>query len=373
MSYNIEVLWECSVCHKRGNRGLKDRYCGNCGHKKEAADSEYMPDDISERAALGGDEDKKASAGADWVCMYCDSLQNQLNSCCSNCGALERGTKKAVVGEVTADTRATQQRTTSEAPTARSIPAQRPRPSRRLAYVASAVSAALTVALALWYLFTPYVVSTHVSALAWKHEVVIDRYKIHVHEGWYPDGGAFNVSPLGMRTHHYNRVAVGSHSEPYLDRYACGQDCTTTPSYTTCSSNGNGTARCTKHGGNRSCSTRYCTRTAYRSVTDYANIPVNQMWYGWSVWEWGYDRTVTKQGSTRETIWPTAEELKPPDLGTGEQERSVRVGHYEVTFRDREGRTYKTSPNSYWEFLRYEQDEPFKLKVTRAGTVEVLP
>lgn len=378
MSYDIEMLWECSLCNKRGNRGLKDRYCVNCGHKKDESDSEYMPDDISyESAALDGWDAKQARAGTDWVCMYCESVQNQLNKCCSNCGAVERGTKKVAAGKVTADSRTRAPRINSDAPATVSIRVPAPtRPRRRVVNFwrpAAAVTVCLLLALAGWWLFSPRTVMAHVAGLAWRHDVVIDRYSIHTHEGWDPGYGAFNVTPLGMRHHHYDRVAVGSHREPYMDRYSCGQDCTTSPSYTTCSSNGNGTARCTQHGGTRSCSTRYCTRTAYRSVTDYQNVSRQRMWFGWYAWDWAYNRTVSKTGTTSEASWPSSDELKPISLGPGEQERNSRREEYAVKFHDVEGSDYTYRPDSYEEFKEYNIDDLFQLKVNHAGSVEVLP
>jgi hypothetical protein len=179
--------------------------------------------------------------------------------------------------------------------------------------------------------------------------------------------------PLGLRHHHYEHVHVGSHRESYQDQYACGETCSTSPSYTTCSSNGNGTARCTKHGGSKSCSTKYCYRTAYRTVQDYEDVSRQQIWYAWKVWEWGYNRTITRSGTTSTTTWPLDEELRPAHISDGEKERSSREASYKVTFKDvSDDDTYSIAPKTLEAFQEYSSGQSVKLKVTRAGGIEVL-
>lgn len=394
MSYDIEMLWTCSVCRHGSNRGLKDRYCCNCGHKKDASDPERMPDDMTEAAALTGDDAHKAAAGADWVCKFCDSLQNQWNKCCGNCGATERGTKLAEVGavsqlvtpaeaqrigrEVREDfeeaVRETEARGRELDGLARAESARPPRESpllrAALPYLAGAALVALLSAL-VWWLFTPRMVEAKVSQLYWQHDTLIERYALHEHEGWTPGLDAVDVSPRGLRHHHYDRVHVGSHRESYSESYACGETCSTSPSYTTCSSNGNGTARCTKHGGNRSCSTKYCSRTAYRTVQDYENVSRSQVWYAWKAWDWAHERTVTRSGFSHATTWPAESELQAW-LSDGEKERSSRQASYKVTFSDvKDGETHFIRPNAA-EFQTYDLGERYRLKVNNAGSVEVL-
>lgn len=378
--YDIEMLWACSLCRHRGNRGLKDRYCCNCGHKKDDTDREYMPNDMTEAAALSGDDALRAGAGRDWVCKYCESVQNQLSKCCGNCGGERDGTRLVspaqaeVIGvQVREDFREAVRETEARGLALDAIADadDTPPPKAWRLYALFAAVLVLSGAL-LWWLFAPRDVVTQVSATHWRHDTVIERYAIYSHEGWYPEPRALQVVPLGMRHHHYDRVHVGSHQESYQDRYACGETCTTNPSYTTCSSNGNGTARCTKHGGGQSCSTKYCTRTAYRTVQDYQDVSRSQMWFGWRSWGWGYNRTVTRQGSTN-PAWPTADDLKPQSIGSGESERGARRSSYKITFREDDGDTHDIEPKTEAEFLKYPRGSTVKLRVNNAGSVEVLP
>lgn len=393
--YTIEMLWQCSVCEHDGNRGLQDRYCTNCGHKKDATDVERMPDDMTRAAALSGADDAKARAGADWVCKYCDSVQNQLAKCCGNCGGDRAGTRlvspaqaERIGAEVREDFQAAKREAeeigrrldewsdqqarggASAAPVAFDADELLP---RRRPVRTWAVAALLVLALAwlLVWLFTPREVTAKVSAVRWEHSTIVERYAVQSRQGWSPAIGSFDVVPLGMRHHHYDRVHVGSHQESYQDRYACGETCTTSSSRTSCRSNSNGTATCTTTPGTRSCSTKYCTRTAYRTVQDYKNVSREQMWFGWKVWGWETHRTIPRSGSTLETAWPTEAELRAP-LGAGEQERSRRQASYRVTFSEDDD-THHIRPESLSEFQRYPVGKSVRLKVSPIGSVEVLP
>jgi hypothetical protein len=392
-TYEIEMLWRCSICQHDANRGLADRYCCNCGHKKDDSDIERMPGDMSERAALTGDDERRAKAGADWICKYCEANQNQLNKCCGNCGGDRSGTRlvspaqaerigrevredfeagKAEAERIGRELDAYSERGSRNVAPATSTDAEEVPPPKAWRLYAVAIAALVLLGAFLWWLFTPHLVEAKVSQLYWQHDTLIDRYAVHRHEGWTPSFDAVEVVPLGLRHHHYDHVHVGSHRESYSESYACGENCSTSPSYTTCSSNGNGTARCTNHGGTRSCSTKYCSRTAYRTVQDYRDVSRQQVWFMWKAWDWAYDRTVTRSGFTHATAWPSDSELSAW-LGDGEKERSARQASYKVTFADvKDGETHFIRPTDS-EFERYDLGQHYQLKVNNAGSVEVLP
>lgn len=380
-TYQIEMVWQCSVCQHRGNRGLKDRYCCNCGHKKCSADAEHMPDDTSEASALTGDDDRKARAGADWVCAYCESLQNQLNKCCGNCGAEDRPGPKVApeVRElrhlVHAPAALDDDSSGDDAAPAVHVEKTRaPRWNRARAHLPAALVAAAVALLgfgARW-LFAPRTVDAVVTGVYWRHEVVIERYQVNAEEGFVPRLGAFDITTAGMRHHHYDHVHVGSHQEPYQESYTCGQDCYTTPRSRSCSSNGNGTATCTESGGDRVCSSRTCYRTAYRTVQDYEDVSRQAMWYTWRAWGWAYNRTIAHEGHDKATKWPTGDELRPARIGDGEKERATQRGSYSIFFAFDDERV-SLHPETEAEFAKYDTSQRRRLKVNRVGSVEVLP
>lgn len=197
------------------------------------------------------------------------------------------------------------------------------------------------IALLMWALFHERTVDAEVSALQWKRITMVERKSVYPFEGYSPADGAFEIHEMGQRIHHYDHVRVGSHREPYPESYSCGETCTTTPRVCTsiprsCTSNKNGTARCSGggercSGGNRSCATKWCTRTAYRTVDDYEDQPRYRMYYGWKAWTWKHSRDIPLAGSDNNPRWPTEDELRPRDiLQPGEEERT---SNHEVLFK----------------------------------------
>lgn len=412
-TYQIEMLWKCAQCKHIGNPGLA-RHCSFCGHPKDSRCEEYFPEDISEANAIRDPKKLKlAKAGADWKCKYCDTLQTSLGPFCSNCGA-DRATGEkpwqAKVKSITQDTQTGEKHelepwvedinTRPTTPPAKEPPTEPPPPLKpksrpstpfrapapQIRYTSEdddfripkatppwgriGIVGAIVALLVLfsWLIFRTKIVDAEVSDVSWEYKVLIDRYQVWHRDGWYTDPGAFDVRNEGPRIHHYDKVVSGSHQEPYSETYSCGQDCSTTPR--TCTSNKNGSATCT--GGDRVCTTRTCTRTAYRTVTDYRDEPRYQDWYSWSVWDWGYNRTVIEAAHDLEPRWPKPERLTAV-LQPGEKERERRQELYKVTFSASDRKSYQIEPRSLSEFTSFPRGRRARLKVGIAHGVEVLP
>jgi len=243
--------------------------------------------------------------------------------------------------------------------------------------------AAVVIIGILYLLFRERIVDTQVSALEWKRLTMIERKSAYPFEGWSPPSDAFDIRDLGKQLHHYEKVLVGSHQEPYTDRYSCGQNCTTTPRVCTsiprtCTSNKNGTARCSGggercSGGNRTCSTRYCTRTLYRTVNDYRNEPRYQTKYAWKAWRWRDNREIPLVGHDNEPRWPTADELRPRGgLQPGEEERA---SHHEVLFKVTftDGKeSFSHEPETENAFRRFAMGSRYRLTMSVASGIKTM-
>ncbi len=224
-----------------------------------------------------------------------------------------------------------------------------------------------------------------VKELAWEHSVRVERSQLVEHEGFAEarPADALDVKTQGSRHHHDERVLDGydTHSytervrdgyttETYQERESCGRDCTTTPKKCTesCKSNKNGFATCktTCTGGDQRCTTRYCSVTKTRKVPRYVDerrsrqepryrtVSREAPWYVWKQREWSYDRTVTANGHTLKTRWPSKSELRPAKaLGKGEQERSSRTATYHVIFQSEDHEPITYQPASMEEFRRF--------------------
>jgi len=421
-TYQIEMLWRCHGCDRERNRGL-EKHCAGCGRPKSEGDTEYFPDDITERAALKGEAERRAKAGPDWQCKYCGSLQSPLNQHCTECGAESiTGLPPAYsvgtgAGTITMNVETGERVLRRSFPDVKSMhdaspppppdapvtigaasyrdnayvaPTEPPRPrididtwQRRidrvvsLRHLALMFACTLPLTLLLVYLFQTKIVEAHVTWVHWEHQVLIDRYQVWHREGWSPEPSAFNVIDTGPRFHHTEHVRIGSHTEHYTANVACGQSCVPQSCYTTtrrCTSNRNGTATCT--GGDRicpppSCTTKYCDESRTRTVDDYEDQPRYRDWYVWDAWDWGYNRTVQHAGDTLETSWPTEAECAAP-LSQGEQERSRRESHWHVGLTSSDRKSYDYRPASEDEFERYEPGSSWRLKVGVVHGVEVM-
>lgn len=405
----IEMWWGCRICDGE-NRG-RHKVCQNCGKPRGPDSPEWMPDDISPMAAV---RDAKLlgkfRSGPDWKCGFCQSSQFRADGNCAQCGAEQarsvdaksairgRSTRRQrVQGGTVAETVVTPRESIAPAtkpdapPTTRSILVTATSAQKTRAGIVAALVG--VVVLVLYLVLRTHVVDAHVQDVRWGRAVAVERYKIRVREGWVTEPGAFDIVDTGRRVHHYDHVRVGSHQESYQEDYACGQDCRTIRGscYTTsrsCTSNGNGSATCT--GGDRvcepdtqSCSTRYCTRTAYRTVDDYEDQPAYQEWYRYSVWAWEFERSAVTAGKTDPPTWPTDQAVNLCGAFTagsascqkGEQERQgARTETYAVTFVEDGGtKSYTYEPKTESEFVGLHVGDAHKIRVGIAHGVEVLP
>lgn len=410
MTYTIEMLWACSTCGTKGNRGL-DRFCPTCGKPKEDKDREYFPDDISEANALSGEKGRLARAGVDWKCYHCGSLQSAVNRYCTRCGS---GTGKinwkphsdseVMVSEslgkrevssfsdspVNPEPEEEPDLETVREPDKKHSPPNPPQAVDQEVYLPKykvdprpflILGAVLLLFWVLYLLFWPKEVDVEIVDSSWHHAVVIDRYHIVGKEGWVPAISAMNTKPLGLRFHHYDHIRVGSHTEIYTESVQCGQMCRTVPGSCsttprTCISNQNGTATCS--GGQMTCSPstqvcspQYCPVLRSRVVDDYRDEPRYQMWYGWDEWEWtNRFRQVVRQGKGKDTYWPTREESMI-SLAPGEEERNVRESSYTVVF-GRDGKRWEYRPRVEGEYLKLLEQKEHRIRVSVAGRTEVL-
>ena len=381
----IEMLWGCVSCNAE-NKG-RHKTCTACGSPRTEASPEWMPDDISPMAAV---KDSallhRFKAGRDWKCPYCGTSQFRADGTCVQCGSTQGDTSTPNPEWLAGRTKELEWDKKVEDPVI-----ARPKPIEtkvnplepylekvslpwRGLLLALLVTAG--VATLLYFVFRTRIVEAKVSEVYWQRTVKVERYQLNADEGWSVPGGALEVKDLGSRIHHYDKVQVGSHKEPYQETYTCGQTCRTVPGSCSttprsCVSNRNGSATCS--GGDQvcspstqSCTPQYCSRTLYRTVPDYQDQPRYQDWYSWKLWSWTFNRNVSVSGTTTPQ-WPSGEQVA---LGDKERE-SDRSETFKVKLLSDTPITY--SPKSEAEFSRFHVGATHKLKVGVAHGVEVLP
>lgn len=372
----IEMFWRCSSCKHR-NLG-RHQTCQSCGNPKDGSEQYEMPENpaaavtVTDEALL-----RMATAGPNWRCAYCGSDQRAYDGKCKRCGA-----------SLPAD---------SGTPPARSKKSRKGRWGC-LALVGAAVMFCICIpapqrseleaakASSSQEKQEPQAVSMRVEAVSWEHTVSVERYQVLSQEGFAEKrpAGAFDVRSMGKRHHHNEKVLNGYETvyftekkrdgydtEKYTARESCGQDCTTTPRQCSenCTSNKNGFATCKTvcSGGDKRCTTRYCSVTKTRQVPRFVEVkrsrqepryrqePRTAEWYAWKAWDWKLNRRVKAAGTATAGLrWPADAEVGlGKGVGKGEKERKSKQASYSVSFVDDHGQTLIYEPQNESDFLRF--------------------
>ncbi len=380
--------------------------CQGCKNAKDGSEQYEMPEDtasavtVTDEALL-----RMATAGPNWRCAYCDSDQRALDGGCKNCGASPQG------GTNSSDEppASTEKKKAGQTP---------PRGCSILALIVAFFGCCCPVWMNLGKSKTEpaqtppaqgqassgWTRTLQVKEVAWEHTVSIERHHQVENEGFAEDRpkNALQVKALGKRHHHDDQVPDGYETvyfterkqsgyttETYRDKEACGEDCSTTPRKCEedCKSNKNGFATCktTCTGGEKRCTTRYCsvtrTRKEPRYVEErrsrkeprYRSVSREAPWFAWKEWTWSHDRDVKASGKTLETRWPAAAELRPAKaLPKGEQERNTRGASYTVVFQGEGQPPITYSPETLEEFQRFAIGSTHTLQQEN-GEVSVVP
>ncbi|HYN22670.1 MAG TPA: zinc ribbon domain-containing protein, partial [Thermoanaerobaculia bacterium] len=192
-----EGVWDCPHCGRKGNRG-PEKYCGGCGAPRGEDVKFYLPEDapeVTEANAL-----RRAQAGPDWTCPYCEADNPSDHAFCSSCGAARDGSKLRQVVEHRKD---------AAPPPPPPPPAKAKIPLKKGCLIGCAGLAAL-VAL-LWFLGRPKETTLTVSGHRWQRTIAIEELRTVAEEGWEGE------LPSGARTlssereiHHKNRVQIST-------------------------------------------------------------------------------------------------------------------------------------------------------------------
>lgn len=229
---------------------------------------------------------------------------------------------------------------------------------------------AFFIALGVW-LFTPNSAHVRVTGLTWMRQRVIEERHVHNGEGWRNDAPAEVFAWDACETRqHGTRDCHPYNCRPYEEEYECGctggdeHDC---DCHRVCSSNGNGSARCSTEcrtcGSPRRC--RTCSRTKYR--TCYEQCPVYAEWcsYRYHQWDEIMRRRLTGDGHT--ASWPDIQPVGAEQRMSAEEEYTA---HFVGTGDDRE-RTW----NEHFPFARYETfnvGQRYGIEWTRAGGFTIM-
>ena len=348
-----EGAWDCPHCGRKKNRG-PEKFCGGCGAPRGEDVQFYLPPDSPEVTAA--DALKRAQAGPDWTCSFCEADNPSTNAFCSSCGAARDAAAQArpVVEH------------RNDAPPPAPLPAQplastpvNPKLKRGCQIGCLGLAALVLV---FWFLGRPKETTLTVTGHRWERTVAIEEQRTVTEEGWEGElpAGARSLSS-SRQIHHQNRVQIG----------------TETRTRTVSERVQTGTER-VKVGerdlGNGYFEDVYEDRPVYENREHeetyeepvYREDPVYRLRYRYQVEKWMPSREARAGAQDLAPRWP--------DTGLRSKERAGnRTEVYEVLFQDRDGagRVYRARDEVEWK--GFEQGSAYRAKVRSNGEiVEIL-
>jgi len=336
----VEWVWDCTSC---GNKKVLGRHqdCPNCGNARPPGDIFYDPGNA--RVVTDPEELKRANAGPDWICAFCESSNLANTQNCQGCEASQDDSekKRSVVfypmGQEPSSSPINDQRKPTNSTSRRQrvptvsrmrvnpnfVPMElAPRKAIAQQNKGPIIIGGLLLIIffcSLFLIFKTHIEPVQVTSLPWERVVEIEEYKTVIEEDWsVPSGGIEKDSWRAV--HHYDKVLdhYEKKSRQVSERYQSG----TRQVQTGTSSNGNGYASPVYH-----TEPFYSTihKTEYYDEPVYRNDPVYRTKYRYEIERWLYSRSVVARGVVGPTYWP--------DITLGEKERcGKRNEKYTVLF-----------------------------------------
>jgi len=338
-----EGAWDCPVCGRKGNRG-PDKFCGGCGSPRGPEVRFYLPEDapeVTEAEAL-----KRAAAGPDWICPYCQGDNPATYEFCSGCGAPRDGAKARPVVE--------QKDGAAPVPLA-AAPPRKGGWGKGLGLGCLGLIALVSLFI---FLGRPKSTTLTVTGFHWMRTVAVEELRPVTEQAWegeIPSGA--RVLSRKREVHHVDHIQIGSQTRTRTisERVQTGTQRVKTG---------------TRDLGNGYFEDVYCNEPVYetRYRTEeyqepvYRDQPVYRQRIRYEIEKWMPDREAKAEGQDHTAVWP--------DLRLGAKEREgKRTELYEVLFRTAKGETatWKAPDEQAWR--SFEEGRTYEGKVYGDGRV----
>jgi hypothetical protein len=344
-----EGAWDCPVCGRKRNRG-PDKFCGGCGSPRGPEVEFYLPDDapdVTDAEAL-----KRAAAGPDWICPYCEADNPAANTFCSGCGAPREGAQTRKVVEQRFDAPPPPSRQPLAAP-----PQGGGRSRLKMVSGLGVLGLIAVVALAV-FLGRPKPTTLTVTGFHWLRTIAVEELRPVTRQAWdgeVPSGA--RVLESRREVHHVDHTQIGSEtrSRTVSERVQTGSERVKVG---------------TRNLGNGYFEDVYENRPVYENRTHeetyqqpiYRDQPIYRQRIRYEIEKWMSGHETRAEGQDHAAVWPD------PRLG-GKQREGKREEAYEVLFRTAEGEpaTYKAPGEQAWK--SFEMGRSYKGKVSRDGKV----
>lgn len=390
----LEAEWTCTSCGTEHIPG-REKKCPTCGNPRETGEDykepqkkgDYLSKDELEE--LGVDPEKHLS---DETCRYCKAKIKPGTQVCPNCGAslvdtgytsrrcpaCERETNEEICPSCGAKTVLKEVDSESD---------EKKKPASRklgLAAVLGIGGLVLACVTAIIFLAVPKTKSAYVSAVSWTRTIEVEEYEYNRHEGWTLPSGADMVSS-SMEVHHYDQELTGYVTDCYWEDQVAGyeqvcdteQVCETVSEYdyteTICYDDGT----CDEIDHYRDvtecfddvvCDDEpvYEQVEVCSDVPQYLDVPVEQTYYTYDIWEWGQAAPLTLSGIDTSPEWPEV-----PQDDSFREVSGGRSEECEVTLvTSGEEVLYEPSCSDLW---RYEVGSMWTVKTRGGSVIEITP
>lgn len=345
-----EGAWDCPVCGRKKNRG-PEKFCGGCGSPRGPEVTFYLPEDAPE--VVQAEALKRAQAGPDWVCPYCDADNPADHAFCSGCGApKDRGakTREVAVHPVGAPASPPPQPVAAPPAPGKGIPWKKGCGIGCLGLLALFVF--------LYILGRPKSADLTVTGFHWMRTIAVEELRPVTEQAWEGEvpAGA-RILGSSREVHHVNKIQTGTRTatRTVSERVQTGTERVKTGS---------------RDLGNGYFEDVYEDRPVYETVEReetyeepvYREDPVYRKRFRYEIDKWVPDREAKAEGQDRSPAWPD------PDLDENEREGG-RKELYEVLFQDEEGKParYKAPSEQVW--ASFEEGRTYKAKVRSSGEV----
>lgn len=393
--------WECNSCGHKGITG-NVKICPSCGNPKDSSEKYVAPPNdrhylnTEELQARGVDRDH----GSDEECPFCQARIAPKTQVCPQCGGNIKGVGKTsricpgceretndlscpACGTMT-NPKTSKSRNLSPTQGNYQPLSERKNPNgiKKFLKIAGGIAGIALIIFTLVMIFTPKVKVGSVSQNSWSCSVPRQEYQYNFHGDWYLPQNADPINRY-LKFHHYDQVyvrtdtvcadeweVVGSHTE-YGTEQVCETDSIYVGSTTTCYDDGT----CDTEDNYDDVTTCHDKSTS-EEVDDYGwvnhchqkdiyrDVPVDQMWYEYNLWEWASIAPLTTSGNDNlitcsivsET--QTVKQVGDPDIACS---TTFVVGE----------KQYQYQPDCASEFPLYTTDSQWQLTISGPSIIKV--
>ncbi len=360
MSKIVRGYWDCRYCETKGIDGLAEE-CPNCGHGREADTKFYMKSENAAATDYVSDQELE-NAGIrkedcdgehfDWVCDYCGELNHDSYTRCKSCGSDKKEATRQYGGKIIgAAPEPPIEEPPKEPEVVKPAVVESKKSTNKLVPIGILASVALIFLGLGIFLLKPIEQVWTVSDQYWNYTVNVEENTEVHNSGWTIPSGA-EVYKKQNEIHHYDQV-VDHYEEVEVQKSR--QEISHYDTQTSYTDNGNGTF--TEHTTSVPVyKTVYYTEVESQPV--YKSVPIYQVKYYYTEWEWKYVDTYETSKHDKEPYYSTEYTLS--DL----QRDIDRSEAYTIVYD-----TGEEQEVSYDEYMSIDIGDKFGVTTCRLGIV----